>query len=298
MSQVPAAVASAPNAGVAPATARQRAPSPLDLQPAALIGTFLLVVILLTAILAPFIVPFDPQSMSDATLRPPDSIFWMGTDDLGRDVFSRVVYGARVSLTIGLFSALIATLVGSCVGALAGYFGGLTDDLLMRLTELFQVIPRFLLAIVVVALLGAGQWKIILVIGLLSWPGTARIVRAQFLLLRRQEFVLAARVVGAEHRRVIVTHIIPNVLPFIIVSGSLQTASAILVESFLSFLGLGDPSEPSWGLLLQTAQLFLRRAWWMAAFPGIAIFLTILALNLAGDGLGELLNPRRRQAVK
>ena len=268
------------------------------LNPAAAAGLVIVLALAAVAIFAPAIAPGDPLALSEQILRSPRGDHWMGTDDLGRDVFRRVVYGARVSITVGVVSALIATVVGSLVGSLAGYFGGAVDDVLMRVTEVFQVIPRFLLAIVVVALLGAGQGKIILVIGFLSWPGTARIVRAQFLVFRGEEFVLAARGVGGSHARVIARHILPNVVPFIIVSGSLQTAAAILVESFLSFLGLGDPTQPSWGLLLQNAQLYLRRAWWMAAFPGLALFVTILSLNLAGDGVGEWLNPRRRRAVR
>lgn len=250
-------------------------------------GLLLLAGPLLAVLFAPVLTTADPMALSGEILRWPSLAHPMGTDDLGRDVFARVLYGGRLSLMVGLFSALIAASIGTLIGTIAGYAGGLIDDILMRLTEFFQIIPRFLLAIVVVALLGSGQLKIILIIGLLSWTGTARIIRAQLLVLRREEFVLAAIMGGASPARVVIRHILPNIAPFIIVSASLSTASAILVESFLSFLGLGDAARPSWGLLLQQAQLHLQQAWWMSVFPGVALSLTILGLNLFGDGLAS-----------
>ena len=185
-------------------------------------------------------------------------------------------------------------LAGTLVGAVAGYAGGLVDDLLMRLTELFQVIPRFLLAIVVVALFGTGSLRLVGVIGLLSWPATARLMRAQFLVLRREEFILAAQMAGATPARIILRHALPTLAPYLLVSVTLQTAAAILVESFLSFLGLGDPARPSWGLLLQQAQIYLRSAWWMATFPGLALAATILGLNLLSDGVEQHFLARSR----
>jgi peptide/nickel transport system permease protein len=280
-----------------PTTAAPTLPSPkrppsrlraaLNVNTSTIVGVCLIAVPLLAALLAPFLTSADPMALSGATLRPPSLANPMGTDDLGRDVFARVLYGGRISLTVGLFSALIAVTIGTSVGAIAGYFGGRTDDILMRITEMFQIVPRFLLAIVVLALLGSGQTKIIIIIGIMSWVGTARVVRAQLLVLRGEEFVLAATMGGASSSRLLLRHILPNVVPFIIVSASLQTAGAILTESFLSFLGLGDPSRPSWGLLLQQAQLYLQQAWWMSAFPGIALSMTILGLNLMGDGLAS-----------
>ena len=226
----------------------------------------------------------SPLELSSLRLAAPALAHPMGTDDLGRDVLARVILGAEISLIIGFTSGAIATLVGSVFGAVAGYSGGALDEGMMRVAEIFQVIPRFLLAIVIVALFGTGMNKIILIIGLLSWPGTARVVRAQFLVLRREEFVLAAIMSGARAGRVILRHILPNIAPIVIVSAFLQMGAAILVESFLSFLGLGDPARPSWGLLLQQAQLYLRSAWWMTTFPGVALAATIFSLNLLGDG--------------
>jgi peptide/nickel transport system permease protein len=256
------------------------------------IGLVLVAIPSLTAILAPLLTHADPMALGPESLLPPASVHFMGTDDLGRDEFARVLYGGRISLMVGLFSALIAVSVGTFIGTVAGYFGEGIDDLLMRFTEVFQIIPRFLLAIVVVALLGGGQGKIILIIGLLSWPGTARVIRSQLLVIRGEEFVSAATMSGASSARIIVRHILPNVLPFIIISASLQTAAGVLVESYLSFLGLGDPSQPSWGLLLQQAQLYLQQAWWMSAFPGTFLSMTILGLNLIGDGLASRFGAR------
>ncbi len=250
-----------------------------------LLGAIGLGLVVALAVAGPFVWRVDPMAMSPDRFVPPGAAHPMGTDDLGRDVLARVVVGARISLRIGLLAAAIATVLGSAFGAIAGYFSGAVDEGLMRVAEVFQVIPRFLLAIVIVALFGAGLSKIVLVIGFLSWPGTARIIRSRFLVLRREEFVLAAIVSGASTSRVIFRHIMPSVLALLVTSAFLQMGAAILVESFLSFLGLGDPAQPSWGMLLQQAQLYLRSAWWMTTFPGVALALTIFSLNLLGDGL-------------
>jgi peptide/nickel transport system permease protein len=281
-----------PDSG-APANSKRRSrrrglPANLSLS----IGMVLVAIPCIASLLAPLLTSADPMALGVDILRPPSWAYPMGTDDLGRNEFARVLYGGRISLMVGLFSALIAVSVGTLVGTVAGYFGGRIDELLMRITEVFQIIPRFLLAIVVVALLGGGQVKIILIIGLLSWPGTARVIRSQLLVLRGEEFVLAATMSGASASRIIVRHILPNIVPFIIISGSLQTAAGVLVESYLSFLGLGDPSHPSWGLLLQQAQLYLQQAWWMSAFPGTFLSVTILGLNLMGDGLASRFGAR------
>lgn len=265
----------------------------LRLNASSYLGMGLVAIPLLAALFASLLTDANPMALSGETLRAPTLAHPMGTDDLGRDVMARVLYGGRISLTVGVFSALIAVVIGTAVGTISGYFGGRADEILMRMTEMFQIIPRFLLAIVVVALFGGGLVKIIVIIGALGWVGTARIVRAQLLVLRGEEFVLAATMGGASSARMIWRHILPNVVPFIIVAGALQTGGAILTESFLSFLGLGDPSQPSWGLLLQQAQLYLQQAWWMSAFPGLALSMTILGLNLMGDGLASKFGARK-----
>jgi len=272
---------------------RRRWGAGLDPNASTYVGMALVAIPLLAALLAAVLTDANPMALSGQTLRPPGVAHPMGTDDLGRDVMARVLYGGRISLTVGVFSALIAVVIGTAVGTVAGFFGGRTDEILMRMTEMFQIIPRFLLAIVVVALFGGGLVKIIVIIGALGWVGTARVVRAQLLVLRGEEFVLAATMGGASHAHIIMRHILPNVVPFIIVAAALQTAGAILTESFLSFLGLGDPSRPSWGLLLQQAQLYLQQAWWMSTFPGIALSMTILGLNLIGDGLASKFGARK-----
>ena len=261
----------------------------------ALLGLVGLLIVVAITILGRLFWHIDPLALGPDKFSSPSAQHIMGTDDLGRDVFARVVLGGQISLIVGVVSALIATALGCLIGAVAGYGGGMADELLMRGAEVFQVIPRFLLAIVIVALFGTGLVKIVLVIGFLSWPGAARIIRAQVMVIRREEFVLSAIMSGARTPRVLWRHILPSVSPYLIVTVFLQMGAAILVESFLSFLGLGDPSSPSWGLLLQQAQLYLRTAWWMTAFPGLALALTIFSLNLIGDGMGTLGDPRARR---
>jgi peptide/nickel transport system permease protein len=255
------------------------------LNPSGRTGLLLLLTALLLCTAVAWMLQHSPSTMSEALREPPGAAHWLGTDDLGRDVLARVAYGGQISLMVGAFSALIAVSIGVAVGAACGYLGGAFDAVVMRVTEAFQIIPRFFLALIVVALVGSGIWKIILVLGLLSWPATARVVRAQVLVLRKEEFVLAAIMGGASTTRVIGRHILPNVAPIIAVSASLQAGSAILLESFISFLGLGDVAHPSWGLLLQQGQLFIRDGWWISTFPGLALSLTILGLNLLGDGI-------------
>jgi len=285
--------ATLPDSAALSAPKRHARRASFELNASTWVGLGLVGVPLLAALCAPLLTSADPMALSPQTLRAPSLAHLMGADDLGRDVFARVLYGGRISLIVGLTSALIAITIGTAVGMVAGYFEGRTDEILMRITEIFQIIPRFLLAIVVVALLGGGIVKVIVVIGTLSWVGTARVVRAQLLVLRREEFVLAATLGGASSWRILTRHILPNVVPFIIVSAALQTGGAILTESFLSFLGLGDPSRPSWGLLLQQAQLYLQQAWWMSTFPGLALSMTILGLNLVGDGLASKFGARK-----
>jgi peptide/nickel transport system permease protein len=249
------------------------------------IGLCLTGVVVFCVVFAPLLTPADPLALSADILARPAYAHPMGTDDLGRDVFARVLYGGRVSLMVGLFSGALSVIFGVAIGMAAGYFAGALDDVLMRVTEVFQVMPKLLAAVVVVALLGSSLTNEVLVIGLLSWPATARVIRSRVQTLRGQEFIAAARMGGASHLRILWRNVLPNVAAFVLVTTSLQIASAIVSESFLSFLGLGDPDHPSWGLLLQQGQLFLQQAPWMTVLPGTALAATVLGMNLLGDGL-------------
>lgn len=261
-------------------------------QPAGLLGSVLVLLALVTAIFASQIAPGDPFTISNDVLKPPSLAHLFGTDDFGRDIFRSVVHGSRVSLLVGFVSAFTALLIGVVIGGVAGFVGGLVDDLLMRLTELFQVVPRFFLILITVALLGSNIWVIVLLLGLTYWPGTARLLRAQVLSIRARDYVLAARAVGVPGSRILIRHVLPGALPPIITQLSFHAGGAILVEAGLSFLGLGDRNLVSWGILLNNAQQFVRQAWWMSAFPGLAITLTILGLNLLADALNDVLDPR------
>jgi peptide/nickel transport system permease protein len=244
------------------------------------------------ALFARFIAPYDPFAITNEVLQLPSARHLFGTDDLGRDIFSGVVHGARTSLLVGFAAAGTATMIGLLIGSLAGYAGGFTDDLLMRFSEPFQIIPRFFLALIIVALLGSNLWLIVLLLGLTYWPGTARLIRAQVLTLRTRDYITAARAIGVPDIQILLRHLLPAALPPVITLAALQVGGAILVEAGLSFLGLGDRSVVSWGMLLNDAQQFVRRAWWMSVFPGAAITLTVLGLNLLADGLNEALSLR------
>ena len=259
---------------------------------AGLVGLSIIVALALVAVCADLVTPFNPFSLSTDLLQPPNARHLMGTDDLGRDIFSGVVHGSRISLLVGFLTAGASTLAGILIGGLSGYYGGKMDHLLMRLTEFFMVIPRFFLALVIVALFGSSIWGIILVLAILSWPMTARLFRAEVLRLKAQEYVIAARAIGCGDPKILFRQILPNALSPVIVNISVQVAYAIILEAGLSFLGLGDASTMSWGVMLSNAQQFLRRAWWTATFPGLAISLAVLGFNLVGDGMNDALNPR------
>ncbi len=258
----------------------------------ALVGAAILAALLLTALLADRLAPGDPFATSRDVLLPPSAAHPFGTDDLGRDLFRGVLHGARVSLLVGFVSVAVATALGVVVGGVAGYAGGLIDDALMRLAELCQVIPRFFLVLVAVALLGSRLWLIILLLGLTLWPGTARLLRGQVLALRDREYVVAARAVGVRGPAILVRHILPGALPPVVTQAALGVGGAILVEAGLSFLGLGDRNVVSWGALLNDAQQFVRPAPWLSLFPGLAITLTVLGMSLVAEGLNEAGNPR------
>lgn len=260
----------------------------------AAIGLVILLFVILTAILGPLLYPDSPWKMVQRPFLPPFTMdgLPLGTDALGRDVMAGLVHGARISLLVGLVSTVVALLIGVPIGALAGYFGGFIDDALMRFTEFFQTIPSFALAIVLLAIFQPSLFYVILAIAIVSWPPVARLVRGEVLSLRSREYVEAAMLSGQGTLQIITRQILPNALPPIIVLASLMVATAILLESSLSFLGLGDPNVMSWGYMIGTARTVMRTAWWLSFIPGVAILLTVLAMNLIGEGLNDALNPR------
>lgn len=262
----------------------------------ALFGLGIMALILVMAATANVFFPADPFSLAGQSMSPPgQNGFLLGSDSLGRDVASGIAHGAKTSLLIGLIATLVAVLIGVIMGAMAGYYGGIIDDLLMRTTEMFQTIPSFVFAILLVAIMKPSIESIVIAIAVVSWPAVARLVRGEFLSLRNREFVQACHTIGMSDIRIMLGEILPNCLSPIIVIGSLMVATAILIESGLAFLGLGDPNIMSWGFQIGAGRTLLRSAWWVCTFPGIAILLTVLAINLVGEGLNDALNPRLRE---
>jgi len=262
----------------------------------AVLGLLLLAGFMLIAIFAQNITRFDPLSTRvGPILQPPGGEYWFGTDDRGRDVFSGVIYGTRVSFLVGLAAVFGSTIIGVILGSIAGYAGGGIDDVLMRFTETVMIIPTFVLALLLVAIFGSSIWNIALVITVLSWPWAARLVRAEFLTLKGREFVEASKAIGSSDWFIIFREILPNAMTSIIVNASLQVANAIIIEAGLSFLGLGDPNVISWGKMMYDARDYLRFAPWTSLIPGAAIFMLVLCFNLVGDGLNDALNPRLKE---
>jgi peptide/nickel transport system permease protein len=263
----------------------------------AVIGLAILVLITIMAATAPLLFPADPFSLAGQPMSPPgENGFLLGSDSLGRDVAAGIAHGAKTSLLIGLLATLVAVGIGIFMGALAGYYGGVIDNLLMRLTEMFQTIPSFIFAILLVAIMKPSIESIVIAIAVVSWPAVARLVRGEFLSLRNREFVQACHTLGMSDTRIMLGEILPNCLSPVIVIGSLMVATAILIESGLAFLGLGDPNIMSWGFQIGAGRTLLRSAWWVCTFPGIAILLTVLAINLVGEGINDALNPRLRES--
>lgn len=260
----------------------------------ALIGLVILTIMLLLALLADPLTAFDhDQRDRDYRDGPPNRLHLLGTDRLGLDVWSNLVYATRVSLAVGLITGLLAVGIGTLVGLVSGYIGGWVDSLLMRLVDVIIAFPTLVIVLAAVSLLGSGLGNIILVISLLTWTGTARLVRAQTLSLRNWDFVVAARALGASNSRILLWHILPNVLSSVLVAVTLAIAGAILIEANLSFLGLGDPTQPSWGRMLNAAQshTILRTRWWLWVPPGLAVALCTLSFNFVGDGLRDAFDP-------
>ena len=261
-----------------------------------LVGGLVVAIILAVGTLAPVITPYSYSTQSLLTrLQKPSAAHWLGTDGFGRDILTRVIWGGRVSLEIGLLATGLSLIVGTALGASAAYFGGAVDTAIMRVADVFMAIPALFLILVVVALFGAGLTNTAAVIGLVTWAQVARVVRGDSLSLRARDFVDAARALGASHRRILGHHLLINALPVIIVQATLLLGQTILIESGLSYLGLGaQPPLPSWGNMIVEGRQFLASAWWVATFPGVAIFVTVLGFNLFGDGLRDALDPRLR----
>jgi peptide/nickel transport system permease protein len=262
----------------------------------ALIGLIILIPMFLCAILAPIISPHDPVEPDlKNILAGPSWSHPFGTDTLGRDVFSRVIYGSRISLLVGFVSVGIATLIGILIGSVSGYSGGIVDEIIMRFVDLMMCFPTFFLILAVIALLEPSIWNIMIVIGLTTWMGIARLVRAEILSIKNKEYVLAAKAMGFSKSRIIFRHVLPNAVSPVYVVATLGIGGAILIESALSFLGIGvQPPTPSWGNILSQAKDNIEVAWWLSLYPGIAIFLTVMGYNLLGEGLRDVFDPRRR----
>ncbi len=261
----------------------------------AMAGGAIVAVMFLLALVAP-LAGYDPGAIDIAhRLQGPGWHHWLGTDDLGRDVLTRILYGARISLLVGFVAVGIATAIGIVAGAIAGYYGRWSDAVIMRFVDIMLCFPTFFLILAVIAFLEPSIWNIMIIIGLTGWMGVARLVRAEFLSLRERDFVLAARALGASDLRIIFRHILPSALSPVLVSATLGVAGAILTESALSFLGIGvQPPTPSWGNMLIAGKQTLGTAWWLSAFPGLAILLTVLGYNLLGEGIRDALDPRIR----
>jgi len=265
------------------------------------VGTIVVILLVLVGIFAPMLAPFPDQAEGTAhpatKLLPPGPGHWMGTDELGRDLLSRVIYGTRISLEIGVLAVGLSLLIGVPLGLVAGYRGGWTDEMIMRITDVFLSFPPLLLAIAIAAFLGPSLTNAMIAIALSWWPWYTRIARSQAMAVRERPFVEAAQTIGTAHSRIVMVHILPNSLAPIIVQASMDFGSTVLTAASLSFLGLGaQPPTPEWGLMLSTSRNYFFTAWWYGLFPGISIFVTVLVFNLLGDGLREILDPKARRA--
>jgi peptide/nickel transport system permease protein len=265
-------------------------------RPGAMAGALVIALVIIAAIFAPLLAPADPNEISRDRRAAPSSAHILGTDELGRDVLSRVIYGARVSLRVGLVAIGIALTAGTLLGLIAGYAGGWIDSIIMRITDIMLAFPGILLAIAIVAILGPGLFNVMIAVGIEAIPVYTRTARASTLAVKEREFVIAARATGARHERLVARHILPNIIAPLIVLATIGVAGSILAAAGLSYLGLGaQPPTAEWGAMLASARNFLRDSWWIATFPGIAIMLVVLALNLFGDGLRDVLDPHARR---
>lgn len=260
----------------------------------ALFGGVVVLALFFISLLATLVSPYDPSAINAwEVLSPPSLQHWFGTDELGRDVLSRVLFGARVSLKVGFVAVGIAVSIGTVVGLVSGYYSGLVDATLMRVVDVMLCFPAFFLILAIITFLEPSIWYIMMVIGLTGWMGVARLVRAETLSIREMDYILAARCIGCSNSRIIFRHILPNAISPVLVSATLGVAGAILTESALSFLGIGvQPPTPSWGNILTSGKDYIEFAWWLSLFPGLAILVTVLAYNLLGEGIRDALDPR------
>ncbi|HPX62015.1 MAG TPA: ABC transporter permease [Deltaproteobacteria bacterium] len=260
----------------------------------ALAGGCVVLLLFAVSLAAPLLSPYDPNAINAwQVLSPPSWQHWFGTDELGRDVFSRVLFGAQISLKVGFVAVGIAVTIGTVVGLVSGFYSGIVDTLLMRLVDIMLCFPAFFLILAVITFLEPSIWYIMLVIGLTGWMGVARLVRAETLSIREMEYVMAARCIGCSDLRIMFRHILPNAVSPVLVSATLGVAGAILTESALSFLGIGvQPPTPSWGNILTSGKDYIEFAWWLSLFPGLSILVTVLAYNLLGEGIRDALDPR------
>ena len=260
----------------------------------AMAGGFVVGLLFVVSVLAPLLVPYDPNGINAwQVLSPPSWQHWFGTDELGRDVLSRVIYGARISLKVGFVAVGIAVAIGTLVGLVSGYYSGIIDTALMRFVDIMLCFPAFFLILAVIAIREPSIWNIMIVIGLTGWMGVARLVRAETLSIREMDYIMAARCIGCSNTRIIFRHILPNAISPVLVAATLGVAGAILTESALSFLGIGVlPPTPSWGNILTSGKDYIEFAWWLSLFPGLAILVTVLAYNLLGEGIRDALDPR------
>jgi peptide/nickel transport system permease protein len=261
----------------------------------ALVGLAIVICTIILGLFAPFFAPTDPFMTTDEPLTPPNNFYLMGTDDLGRDVFSRIIYGSRVSLLFAFGAASISLLIGIVLGSIPGYYGGWIDDVFSRFFEIFLMIPQLILIIIIVFLFGTNILFSLTIVGLTLWPTNAKIVRAQVMSLKSREYVQAAQIAGASDFRILFVHIIPNGVYPVVANSTLQMAQAIIIEASLSFLGLGDLNFVSWGQILRSGLYHLTSAWWLPVFSGLAIAILVVGFNLVGDGVSIALNPRLRE---
>jgi len=263
----------------------------------ALAGSVLVLFLFFVSLLAPWLAPYDPNAIDlKNILAPPSAEHWFGTDQLGRDVCSRMIWGAGISLKVGFVATGIAILIGTILGAVSGYYGGWVDSVIMRFVDIMLCFPTFFLILAVIALLEPSIWNIMIIIGITGWMGITRLVRADFISLKERDFILAARAIGASDMRIIFGHMLPNAMASILVTATLGVAGAILTGSALSFLGIGvQPPTPSWGNILTAGKDNIDIAWWLSLYPGLAILLTVLGYNLLGEGIRDSLDPRLRR---